>query len=67
MGTNKTSRPAPVVPMSAIIRDKINAHLRLIDRCRKSGNADAVKRANARIRQLKVDLAREEKREARAA
>jgi hypothetical protein len=53
--------------MSSIIREKIGAHLRLIDRCRKSGNADAVKRANARIRQLKADLAREEAREARAA
>lgn len=66
MGTHKT-RKAPVVRMSTLIRDKIDAHLRLIGRCRASGNTDGVKRANARIRQLKADLKREEAREARAA
>lgn len=50
--------------MSSIIREKIDAHLRLIGRARDAGNVEAVKRANARIRQLKLDLAREEKREA---
>lgn len=66
MGTNKTSK-TPVVRMSAIIRDKIDAHLRLISRARSAGNVDAVKRANQRIRQLKADLKREQQREARAA
>lgn len=66
MGTNKTSK-TPVVRMSTIIRDKIDAHLRAIGRARTVGNVDAVKRINARVRQLKSDLAREQAREARAA
>jgi len=66
MGTSKTKK-APVLRMSAIITQKIDAHKALIGRCRAAGNHEGVKRANARIRQLKVDLAREQAREARAA
>jgi hypothetical protein len=65
MGTN--GKKSQIVRMSQIIREKIDAHKALITRARASGNAEAVKRANARIRQLKLDLAREQAREARAA
>lgn len=61
MGRQSTGKP---LKMSSLIRDKIDAHLRLIGRCRASGNAGGVKRANARIRQLKKELAKELAREA---